>query len=390
MSSTFTGINGITLCDRNRVYPGVTLLTPFNGMSIWLIDMVGEYVNQWKIGYKLAACGELLPNGNLLCAGKAEDSPLADLEETGGVLLELDWDGKKVWEYKNPYLHHTPYRMKNGNTLVLKWIKVPNEIAAKLEGGIPGTEDDGIMWGSTIQEITPDGEITWEWIEHEHLNPEIDTITPFCSRNTYTHTNAVAELHDGNVVVSFMKSNTVGIIDKKTGVIKWRWGPPEDLAHQHYLTVLDNGNICIFNNGLHSYYPMGASYIVEVNPNTNSVVWLFGADSGDRNFYSPTMSNCQRLPNGNTLICEGTRGRLFEITPGFELVWEYVNNLSTYETSAIESKYCPVYGAYRYGVDYSGLKRSLPVAEKRQSAPGTPSVGKGKEAVMERIRSLGY
>jgi len=31
------------------------------------------------------------------------------------------------------------------------------------------------------------------------------------------------------------------------------------------------------------------------------------------------------LPNGNTLICEGDFGRLFEVTMGGDIVWEYVN-----------------------------------------------------------------
>jgi hypothetical protein len=37
------------------------------------------------------------------------------------------------------------------------------------------------------------------------------------------------------------------------------------------------------------------------------------------------MSNARRLPNGNTLICEGDFGRLFQVTPAGEIVWEYVN-----------------------------------------------------------------
>ena len=33
----------------------------------------------------------------------------------------------------------------------------------------------------------------------------------------------------------------------------------------------------------------------------------------------------QRLPEGNTLICEGLRGRIFQVTSSGEVVWEYVN-----------------------------------------------------------------
>ena len=32
-----------------------------------------------------------------------------------------------------------------------------------------------------------------------------------------------------------------------------------------------------------------------------------------------------RLPGGNTLICEGVRGRIFQVTPEGETVWEFIN-----------------------------------------------------------------
>ena len=48
------------------------------------------------------------------------------------------------------------------------------------------------------------------------------------------------------------------------------------------------------------------------------------------NFYSPEISGAQRLPNGNTLICEGVKGNLFEVTSAGLTVWRYV---------------CPVAGA---------------------------------------------
>ena len=40
---------------------------------------------------------------------------------------------------------------------------------------------------------------------------------------------------------------------------------------------------------------------------------------------SPFISSAQRLPNGNTLITEGSDGRIFEVTADHELVWEYVS-----------------------------------------------------------------
>ena len=45
---------------------------------------------------------------------------------------------------------------------------------------------------------------------------------------------------------------------------------------------------------------------------------------GDDFFFSPFISNAQRLPNGNTLITEGSDGRIFEVTAEHEIVWEYI------------------------------------------------------------------
>ena len=392
MSVARTSVKGIVFCNSAKAYNGVTLLTPVNGTGVWLIDMHGNYVNYWEMGYKPGCYGELLPNGNLLYAGRVEHAPLADMEGAGGILLEVDWDGNIVWQYEDSYLHHAFYRMKNGNTLVLKWVKVPKEIAAKVKGGDPGTERKGQMWGDSIQEITPDGKVAWEWIAHEHLDPEVDVSCPVCPRSDWTHANACVELPDGNILTCFMKNDTVAIIDRKTGDVNWRWGAVE-LAHPHSPTMLDNGNILVFDNGLHQRgINVANSRVLEVNPKTNEIEWSYKEET-NMLFYSSTMSSCQRLPNGNTFICEGTTGRLFEVTPKGELVWEYVNNLPSYEPAALKSKHCAVYSAYRYGIDYSGLRRPVSVPEERQSAPGTsaPAVVSTKEETLRtRIQRLGY
>ena len=40
-------------------------------------------------------------------------------------------------------------------------------------------------------------------------------------------------------------------------------------------------------------------------------------------FFSPFRSGNQRLPNGNTLICECDAGHLFEVTSDKEVVWDF-------------------------------------------------------------------
>jgi len=393
MSTALTSMKGVVLHNSSMAYSGFTLFTPLNGTGVWLIDMGGRFVHCWETGYQPGCVGELLPNGNLLYAGKVKDGPLADLEGAGGVLLEIDWDGNVLWEYRDPYLHHAFHRMKNGNTLVLKWVRVPEEIASLVKGGDPGTEREGIMWGDVIQEIGPDGDVAWEWIAHEHLNPEEDATCLVCPRSEWTHANACNELPDGNILTSFMKTNTIAIIDKSTGDVKWQWGKGE-LAHQHAPSMLDNGNILLFDNGFHQNgFPMGWSRVLEVDPESGKIVWLYDGGYRSRHyFYSSTMSNCQRLPNGNTFICEGTTGRLFEVTSRGELVWEYMNHLPSYEPTPVTEKPSMVYSAYRYGMDYAGLKRPFKIGARKPLAPGQekPDTRKAKTGLKIRIEPQYY
>ncbi len=270
-----TSLKGVMFYDSRRAYNGVTLFTPAAGQGAWLIDMMGRLVNHWYIPYQPSCDAKLLPNRNLLYAGKNEEGPLADIEGAGGVLLEVDWDSNVVWKYEDPYLHHDFYRMRNGNTLVLKRVEMPSEIAAKVNGGDSGSEKNGVMWDDAIQEITPDGKVVWEWIAHEHLDPGVIRRCPMCPRDTWAHGNAVSELPDGNILTSFAKINIIAIIDKKTGDVKWQWGDGL-LGHQHCPTMLDEGNILVFDNQMHpDGFPMGSSRIIEVNPKNNRIVWAY-------------------------------------------------------------------------------------------------------------------
>jgi hypothetical protein len=84
--------------------------------------------------------------------------------------------------------------------------------------------------------------------------------------------------------------------------------------------MLDNGNILIFDNGV----VRESSRVIELNPVTETVEWQYSGDTPGE-FYTRTRGSAQRLPNGNTLICEGNRGRCFEVTREGEIVWQWIN-----------------------------------------------------------------
>jgi len=185
----------------------------------------------------------------------------------------------------------------------------------------------------------------WEWRAWEHLDPEADGITfPQDGREEWTHGNAVIELASGNLMVSFRNISTVMEIERSTGQIIWKLGAPP-LSGQHAPVELANGNILIFDNGpIRIDASLPYSRVIEVDRATKQIVWSYQEHPVEY-FYSSRISNAQRLPNGNTLICEGVFGRLFEVTRDGELVWEYV---SPYFGGPPNAQANRVFRAYRY------------------------------------------
>ncbi len=113
--------------------------------------------------------------------------------------------------------------------------------------------------------------------------------------------------------------NLILIIAPDSGRILWSWGPGI-LDWPHMPTMLQNGHILVYDNGAHRTY----SRVLELDPVSREIVWEYRADPPEA-FYSQTRGSSQRLANGNTLICESERGRVFEVTPEGEVVWEFYN-----------------------------------------------------------------
>lgn len=340
---------GLTAWDPSRTYDGYTLFAPQGGTSAYLVDMRGEVVHIWDITDPSAPdtvwCVSLLENSNLFATVHRPAGDAPPFVWKGGVVMEVDWQGKVLWEFEDPAQHHDARLLPNGNLLLLRTELTPPEVAAQVQGGLPGS-GGGDMWCDWIAEVTLEGEPVWEWHAWEHLDPEIDRIHSQDLRNEWTHGNSVEEMPDGNVLISFRNINTVAIVDRESGDFAWKLAAP-DVAQQHDATYLDNGNILIFDNGAHrTNVALPYSRVIEVHPETKEIAWQY-MDPAPMNFFSPYISGAQRLPNGNTLITEGNFGRLFEVTPEGQLVWEYISEFFTVRPITGESN--AVFRAYRYG-----------------------------------------
>jgi len=336
---------GVLVYDRERATPGFTLIVPLPGKSAYLVGMRGEVLHQWSFPLTPGNYAYLLPDGNLLWSGRTDDGPPLRRGK-GGILREYDWEGKVVWEHRDPAQHHDFRRLANGNTIYLGWEPMPPEDSRRVEGGRPGTERNGVMYGDYIREVTPKGEIDWEWHAHSDMELERYELCPVCERDEFAHANACSPLPDGNIMLSFRRLNLIAIIDRKS--MRFRWERLDDSwGHQHDCTLLPNGNILLFASGIHR--PINPySRVIELDPNTGQNKWQYRG-SPSWTFFSPNISGAQRFPSGNTLICEGQMGRVFEVTGDGEIVWEYVCPFfAPYEGDGPAN--C-LFRAYRYAAD---------------------------------------
>jgi hypothetical protein len=124
---------------------------------------------------------------------------------------------------------------------------------------------------------------------------------------------------EGNLLLCFRNVNQLAILDQDSWQIVWSWGEGS-LEWPHHPTMTPQGTILVFDNGLFRKH----SRVLEIDPVSRETIWQYAADPPEE-FFSPKKGSAQRLPNGNTLICEGDRGRTFEVTPDGGVVWEWLN-----------------------------------------------------------------
>ena len=187
----------------------------------------------------------------------------------------------------------------------------------------------------------------------------------------WTHVNSI----DFNpaldqIVLSVHELSEIWIIDHSTttalaaghsggrsgmgGDLLYRWGNPrayragknadQTLFAQHCANWIrpglpGAGHLLVFNNGGHRSdgdyssvdeleLPVDAEGRYSLKPGAKfgpeKPVWSYSAPNRS-DFFAFFISGAHRLPNGNTLICSGPNGTVFEVTPDKQVVWKYVN-----------------------------------------------------------------
>lgn len=342
---------GTTVHDADKAFASFTLFSPLGGEDsvLYLVNMRGETVHRWSVPFAVLY-GRLLPNGNVVVIGRNDTQvpgrPGVGPYEIGGVagwLVELTWEGKRVWKHVDLAMHHDFVKLANGHVIYLAWEKVPVKLQKKVRGGIKGSEfANHVMFGESIVEIDAGGRRVWEWHANLHLDPDIDIIGPMYKRQEWLHANSLTVLKDGNIALTARDTDSLLVIEKKTGKILWRWGNtayldrttgrieyregPGTLGGPHNVRQIADGypgagHLTCYDNGTYA----DASRAVEIDSGARKQVWQSAQPGIGRKHFSNFIGGAQRLPNGNTLICDGGNGRIFQVTSQNQVVWEYIN-----------------------------------------------------------------
>ncbi|MEO0009618.1 MAG: aryl-sulfate sulfotransferase [candidate division WOR-3 bacterium] len=318
--------------------------------------------------------------------------------------------------------HHDAIRLPNGNVLLIAWeYKSRNE--AIEAGRDPNLLIYNSLWPDHLVEVDPRTDsIVWEWHVWNHLVQDYDStksnygdprqhpelidlnFVTGLAVSDWNHTNGLAYNPElDQIAVSVRQFSEIWVIDHSTtreqaashtggrygrgGDLLYRWGNPrayrrdhtigQTLFGQHDIQWIEpglpgSGEMLVFNNGYGRtpWYstvdqfvpPVDSPGFYHLGPDSAygpaELTWQF-IGSPPESIYSSLISSCQRLANGNTLICVGLSGIFYEVTPERRIVWKYVNPVTRYgpqqQGDVLQPGANSVFKIRRYPPDYPGL-----------------------------------
>lgn len=318
--------------------------------------------------------------------------------------------------------HHDIRPMPNGNVLILAWERksIEEVKAAGRKTVMNEMWCEKILEVKPTGATS--GEVVWEWSLWNHLVQETDSTKANYGKvsehpermninygnlvlHDWVHANSVAYNPElDQIMISAHTPHEIWVIDHSTtkaeaatssggrsgkgGDFLFRWGNSAIYnlgttgtdrfpGGQHDAQWIpkgypDEGKIMVFNNragGTGASVYSSVDIIAPVRDESgnyvrtgttfvpDSIEWRYVANPPTA-FYGVNISGAQRLPNGNTLICNGPRGTLFEINPAKEIVWRYINPVAqkgiVKQGDTITNN--PVFRCLRYSYDYPAFK----------------------------------
>jgi len=283
--------------------------------SLFVIDEQGS--TRWHLGEarqnldptSVFSAAQLRADGTILYV---REYALVIIDELGNALLTLDPSVVGV------ALHHDVVELDNGNFLTLghafRDIVYPDIGLTQVAGDL-------------VLEVTPLGDIVWEWDSFDHLDPqrrlpgfEATILNPETDEPAQDWTHSSGLVYDDetdSVLLSVRNQDWLLSIDRASGDILWRMGPEGDFAldagtwfhHQHSPQWQPDGSLLVYDNGVGNPDvddPLETSravrYDIDVETMTAAQVWEDAAED----FLAPTAGDANGLPDGTLLITDSS------------------------------------------------------------------------------------
>ncbi len=308
----------------------------WNDSLVWSMDYsTSTYMQHHDI--------KKLPNGNIimlvvekkmisevLAAGFDTSNFQPDVRQKGFILPDA------VIEIQPTY--------PTGGTVVWQWHVwdhlIQNRDATKNNYGVPSAHPELIdVLGD--HKVLP---LFWNHMNSIDYNPALNQIALSVRGNSevwiidHSTTTAQAASHAGGA-------------HNKGGDLLYRWGNPicygagtassGKYFQQHDVEWIKTGcpgagDLLCFNNGVSRNYssidqittPVDGSgnysYVTGSAYAPTNLTWTYQA-SPPTSMYATDISGAQRLPNGNTIICSGPTGTLYEVTAAGQVAWKYID-----------------------------------------------------------------
>jgi len=350
--------------DFSRMSRGVTFITGLfeDRLAARLIGENGETLYEWPIDFfdlkddklyrfdALIHGAHMYPNGDILVT----------VDQRG--IFRIDACGRILWRNENGS-HHSIDIDDNGD--IWTPLVVANYFEPRMFGSAFGLDQIGRFdpeTGALLETI--------DLVEAFISSGEEGIVTgEYSASHDVFHVNDVEILDEsiasafpmfsaGDILVSARQRNVIFVIDRKSKKIKWARTGAAQLQHDPDFGA--DGRITVFDNrGNELAGPSngwlgvrGGSRIISIRPDAFDVQTIYQSDENNI-FYTPRRGKHQMLENGNILITETDAGRVFEVTPDGDIVWQYVNRYDAENVGWVMS-------AMRYPASFAAIGANCP------------------------------
>ena len=200
-----------------------------------------------------------------------------------------------------------------------------------------GLSQSELTRDSVIQEITPDGNVVFEWNSWDHV--DVGDCLNHRFPDDYAHINSFQVSADENLVASLRGCSMVLKIERPSGRTLWDLGgfnpeiaivgdPYNEFCGQHTATLDAENNLLVFDNGGHcngsregSYgnFSRAVEYKIDEEAAQASFIRDYSFD-GAYSAYTSSGGGVFRTPNGNWLISWSRNVMdVTEVTPSGEI-----------------------------------------------------------------------